>query len=92
MVGQSDLPFRQLVGKYGATLAYTQMLRPDKLLEDQDYLEFHQRSLEQDNAPVVVQLCGNDPDTIIKGGRKLERLCSAIGNPYSYLVNSPSEE
>uniref|UniRef100_A0ABQ0LNC4 tRNA-dihydrouridine(16/17) synthase [NAD(P)(+)] n=1 Tax=Mycena chlorophos TaxID=658473 RepID=A0ABQ0LNC4_MYCCL len=82
MVNQSDLPFRTLVQKYGATLSYTQMLKPELLLEDQDYLEFclrdltlHQSCPEQ---PVVVQLCGNDPETVVKGGRKLQSLCAGI--------------
>jgi len=83
MVNQSDLPFRILVRRYGATLAYTQMLLPDKLLNDQDYLEFHQRNLSASadglERPVVVQLCGNDPETIVRAGRKLQTYCDGIG-------------
>lgn len=83
MVNQSDLPFRLLVRKYGATLTYTQMLSPDKLLNDQEYLERSQRSLmETPHAlqhPVVVQLGGNDADTIVRSGRKLQGLCDGIG-------------
>ncbi|KAJ7598940.1 tRNA-dihydrouridine synthase [Mycena floridula] len=80
MVNQSDLPFRKLVEKYGATMVYTQMLLPNRLLEDQDYLEFHQRGL-MDTAgrtPVVVQLCGNDPENIVRAGKKLQGLCDGI--------------
>jgi tRNA-dihydrouridine synthase 1 len=83
MVNQSDLPFRLLVHKYGATLAYTQMLIPDKLLNDQRYLEFHQRDLSFTanglERPVVVQLCGNDPEIIVNAGRKLQGYCDGIG-------------
>ncbi len=84
MVNQSDLPFRILVGRYGATAAYTQMLVSDKLLNDRDYLEYHLRDLSAGNQdefsrPVVAQLCGNDSETIVKAGRKIQNYCDAIG-------------
>ncbi|KAF8649178.1 hypothetical protein AX16_005976 [Volvariella volvacea WC 439] len=85
MVKQSDLPFRILTRKYGATLAYTQMLIPHRLLNDQDYLEFHLRDLtsiaDGDSElvrPVVVQLCGNDPEAIVQAGRKVQSYCDGI--------------
>ncbi|KAG2156849.1 FMN-linked oxidoreductase [Suillus bovinus] len=82
MVKQSDAPFRMLTQRHGATLAYTQMLDPHKLLEDRDYLEFHQRDLtfgrDACNETVVVQLCGNDPEIIVQAGKKIQDLCSGI--------------
>ncbi|KAF5356975.1 hypothetical protein D9756_006638 [Leucocoprinus leucothites] len=83
MVGQSDLPFRVLCHRHGATLAYTQMLMPDKLLNEQEYLEQHLKDLTAATAsglehPVVVQLCGNDPDSIAQAGRRLQNHCQAI--------------
>ncbi|KAJ7167420.1 t-diRNAhydrouridine synthase [Mycena crocata] len=82
MVNQSDLPFRTLVQRYGATLVYTQMLKPDSLLNDQEYLEFHLRDLTMNAAcrerPVVVQLCGNNPETIVQAGKKLQNYCNGI--------------
>jgi len=86
MVKQSDAPFRLLTRRYGATLAYTQMLDPHKLLEDRDYLEFHERDLTLDRGawrgidkPVVVQLCGNDPEIIVRAGKKIQNFCDGIG-------------
>lgn len=84
MVNQSDLPFRLLVRKYGVTLPYTQMYIPEKLLNDRDYLEYHLRdlSIASDDPlgrPVVAQLCGNDPEVIVKAGRKIQGFCDAIG-------------
>lgn len=84
MVNQSDLPFRILVRRYGATTAYTQMLVSDKLLNDRDYLEYHLQDLaagDQDefSRPVVAQLCGNDAETVVKAGRKIQNFCDAIG-------------
>ncbi|TFK73532.1 FMN-linked oxidoreductase [Pluteus cervinus] len=86
MVGQSDAPFRLLTRKYGATVAYTQMLLPEKLLNDQSYLEHHLRDLrfqppntsEVNHRPVVVQLCGNDPELIIQAARQIQNDCDAI--------------
>lgn len=84
MVNQSDLPFRLLVRKYGATMAYTQMYVPDKLLNDQEYLEYHIRDLtaagqDEFNGPVVAQLSGNDPELVVRAGRKIQSYCDAIG-------------
>ena len=83
MVNQSDLPFRILVRRYGASLAYTQMLLPERILNDRDYLEHHQRDLTASadglERPVIVQLCGDDPDTIVSAGRKLQPFCDGIG-------------
>lgn len=80
MVGQSDLPFRMLVRRYNATLVYTQMLLPDRLLNDQDYLEFHMRGLgDFGDRPIVVQLCGNDSEIVVKAAKKVQGSCDAIG-------------
>ena len=79
MVDQSDLPFRALVMAHGATLAYTQMLYPARLLSDPEYLAFHRRDLSLSPRPVVVQLCGNDPETILLGARTIADLCDGIG-------------
>jgi tRNA-dihydrouridine synthase 1 len=86
MVKQSDAPFRLLTRRYGATLVYTQMLDPHKLLEDRDYLEFHERDLTLGrdawsgmDRPVVVQLCGNDPEIVVQAGKKIQGFCDGIG-------------
>lgn len=83
MVNQSDLPFRILVRKFGATMAYTQMLIPDRLLNDQEYFEHHLRDLRLGfdalTGPVVVQLCGDDPEPLVQAGRKLQAYCDGIG-------------
>jgi len=41
MINQSDLPFRVLTRRYNANLTYTQMLKPNRLLYDQEYREHH---------------------------------------------------
>ena len=80
MVNQSDLTFRILVRRYNASLVYTQMLLPERLLNDQDYLEFHLRGLHEEyDRPVVVQLCGNDPDVVVRAARTVVDRADAIG-------------
>jgi len=57
MINQSDLAFRVLTRRYGATLTYTQMLYPDKLLYNQDYLEYHVLNMDP---PGMSELTGPD--------------------------------
>jgi hypothetical protein len=80
MINQSDLPFRLLVRSHGATLAYTQMLIPERILNDPEYLEFHQRELGiQAERPVVVQLCGNEVQSVVEAARKMVGFCDGVG-------------
>lgn len=80
MINQSDIPFRLLVRRYNASLVYTQMLLPERLLEDKDYLEFHTRGLHDlKDTPVVVQLCGNDPEVVVRAARKVVDKADAMG-------------
>ncbi|KZT70037.1 FMN-linked oxidoreductase [Daedalea quercina L-15889] len=80
MVNQSDLPYRLLVRRYKTSLVYTQMLLPEKILNDPDYLGFHLRGLgELEDRPVVVQFCGNNPETVVQAARKVQANCDAIG-------------
>ncbi|CCM00232.1 uncharacterized protein FIBRA_02260 [Fibroporia radiculosa] len=68
-----------LVRRYNASLVYTQMLLPDRLLNDKDYLDFHLRELGDPNdRPVVVQLCGNDPEIVVRAGRCVQNYCDGI--------------
>lgn len=57
MINQSDLAFRVLTRRYGATLTYTQMLHPDKLMYNQDYLEYHILNMDP---PGIPELIGTD--------------------------------
>lgn len=88
MVNQSDLPFRILVRRYNTSLAYTQMLVPERLLEDQEYLESHTRGLRDGpDSPVVVQLCGNDPEIVLKAARTVVDRADAIGASLSLTMH-----
>jgi tRNA-dihydrouridine synthase 1 len=98
MVNQSDTPFRALVHNHGATLTYTEMLKPARLLSDPDYLAFHRRALElgrsSSTGPVIVQVCGNDQEVIVRGAKTVVDLCDGIGmcglaNPQRSLMHFP---
>jgi len=82
MVNQSDTPFRALVHNHG-TLTYTEMLKPARLLSDPDYLAFHRRALESgrtsSTGPVIVQICGNGQEVIVRGAKTVVDLCDGIG-------------
>lgn len=58
MINQSDLAFRVLTRRYGATLTYTQMLHPDSLMYNQDYLEYHILNMDP---PGMSDMTGPDP-------------------------------
>jgi tRNA-dihydrouridine synthase 1 len=90
MVNQSDTPFRALVHNHGATLTYTEMLRPARLLSDPDYLAFHRRALKLgrlSTGPVIVQVCGNDQDVILRGAKTVVDLCDGIGKRVAWPVS-----
>jgi tRNA-dihydrouridine synthase 1 len=59
------------------------MLMPDKLLNEREYLEQHLKDLTSPTGdlghPVVVQLCGNNVETIVQAGKKLQNYCQGIG-------------
>ncbi|KAI9510287.1 FMN-linked oxidoreductase [Russula earlei] len=94
MVNQSDTPFRALAHNHGATLTYTEMLRPARLLSDPDYLAFHRRALESGRpsaGPVIVQVCGNDQDVIVRGARTIVDLCDGIGIDADLNLGCPQD-
>lgn len=93
MVNQSDAPFRWFTRRYGATLTYTQMLDPHRLLNDLDYLQHHLRDLQSTHPdwdgctrPVVVQLCGNDPEVVVNAARRVQSYCNGIGARREYCM------
>ena len=63
MVGGSELAFRLLCRRYGATVAYTPMLEASRFVGDAGY----RRAFFQTHAgdrPLVAHFCGNDPDVV----------------------------
>ena len=77
MVDQCDLPFRKLVRNYGVTLCYTQMFDSTRIISDPLYVttEILNQSrgdgLCHSDRPLVVQIAGNDPATMLMACEKL---------------------
>ena len=81
MVDGSELAFRMMCRKYGATVAYTPMLRAHEILrqfccddvtkstEEIAVIPFPSRPPE--DQPLVVQLCGNDPSELANAATQL---------------------
>lgn len=77
MVDQSELAFRQLCFRYGATAAYTPMLHSRLFLEDQKYRAEHFTTCPQDR-PLFVQFCANNPSTLLQAARLVQDHCDAV--------------
>ena len=101
MVDQSELPFRLLTRRYGCTLAYTPMLHSKMMTTQKHYKKIHFTTCPEDR-PLVAQLCGNDPETMLKAARMVEDEVDAIdinfgcpqgiarrGNYGSFLLEQP---
>ncbi|KAG6872703.1 hypothetical protein C0995_007371 [Termitomyces sp. Mi166 len=69
------------------------MLMPDKILNDLEYFEHRLRDLTLDaelGRPVVVQLCGNNVQTIVEAGKKLQGHCDGIVSAMSHSFIVPT--
>jgi tRNA-dihydrouridine synthase 1 len=71
MVDASELPFRLLAREFGTDLCYTPMLHSRLLVEQAGYLEANFSTSAADR-PLIAQLCGNDPATVLAAGKRLE--------------------
>lgn len=77
MVDQSELPFRMLCRKYGATLAYTPMFHSLNFATSQRYRDNEFTTCPEDR-PLFVQFCGNDADTVLRAAKFVEDRCDAV--------------
>jgi tRNA-dihydrouridine synthase len=119
MVDQSKLAWRLLVKRNGVDLAYSEMMHARMFKEDKKYRqscidwddyshisgnkEIENISKLQDQ-PLIVQLAGDDPDTVVEAGRYLHHNVAAIdlnlgcpqkiakrGNYGAYLLSQPDQ-
>lgn len=68
---QSELPFRMLCRKHGATAAYTPMLHARLFSETAAYREEHLTTCEADR-PLFVQFCANDPAVLLNAAKHVD--------------------
>lgn len=77
MVDQSELPFRMLCRKYGATAAYTPMLHSRLFVEDQKYRNIEFTTCKEDR-PLFVQFCANDPERLLAAAQIVQPYCDYV--------------
>lgn len=78
MVGGSELAFRLLCRKYGATLAYTPMMSSERFAVDADYRTEQFQTHELDR-PLVAHFSANNPAVLLAAVTHIEHRCDAIG-------------
>ncbi|KAA0066396.1 tRNA-dihydrouridine(16/17) synthase [Cucumis melo var. makuwa] len=77
MVDNSELPFRLLCRKYGADAAYTPMLHSRIFTENEKYRNMEFTTCQEDR-PLFVQFCANDPDVLLEAARRVEPYCDYV--------------
>ncbi|KAG6545966.1 hypothetical protein Mapa_012627 [Marchantia paleacea] len=77
MVDQSELPFRMLCRRYGATAAYTPMLHSRVFLDDINYRRNEFSTCEGDR-PLFVQFCANEPETLLQAALLVQSQCDYV--------------
>lgn len=77
MVDNSDLPYRLQTRKYGAQLVFTQMFNANVFIQSKE-LRTQLFQIDPQDRPLIVQLAGHDPVSLLKAAKMVERHCDAI--------------
>jgi len=77
MVGASELAYRLLCRKYGATLAYTPMMSSSEFSRNSEYRRTEFQTIPEDR-PLVCHFAANQPDEFAAAARLVESVCDAI--------------
>mmetsp|Transcript_25758 Transcript_25758/g.33764 ORF Transcript_25758/g.33764 Transcript_25758/m.33764 type:complete len:380 (+) Transcript_25758:56-1195(+) len=78
MVDQSELAFRMLCRRYGAELCYTPMINSKVFVEDKKYRKVAISELIPEDRPILVQICGHDPQKMLEAALQLQPYCDGI--------------
>lgn len=77
MVDASELAWRLLSRRHGAQLCYTPMFHSLIFANNERYRKEGLASVPEDR-PLIVQFCGNEPDSILKAAQLAEPYCDAV--------------
>lgn len=77
MVDGSELAFRDLTRKYGATLAYTPMLNSKIFAKDAKY-RLDNFTTHTADRPLAAQFCANDPAVLVDAARHVQDHVDAV--------------
>ncbi|SCU80883.1 LANO_0B01420g1_1 [Lachancea nothofagi CBS 11611] len=81
MVDQSELAWRILSRRYGATLAYTPMFHAKNFATSEKYrrdMWCDQDGCSKVDRPLVVQFCANDSEYLLEAAKLVQDKCDAV--------------
>jgi tRNA-dihydrouridine synthase len=72
MVDQSELAFRKITRKYGCDLTFTPMIHSVVFANHSKYREKWIKDISEEDQPCFVQMCGHDPEILLKAAKYVE--------------------
>lgn len=92
MDGVSDWPFRSLCRREGSAMSYTEFVRAEAILQEQESA-FKKFTYEDAEHPVVFQIYGDDPNKIVEAALRIRDLGPDVidlnmGCPSRSIANS----
>lgn len=79
MVGNSELAYRTLSRRHGADVCYTEMVNCKTFIHNKCNPTNNQwYNTDEEDRPLVIQICGDDPETMLKTCLILQDHCDAI--------------